>query len=105
MVHNWQRARQTEADRTRVRVWLASKLHWRSAKHLGTRLKLNMHFKPNSSEIVHSTLRGVLRFCRIIKRGTKIEFPDAIGECGIICGLDDPLILKKLQKTLLRNDF
>lgn len=51
MVHNWQRARQTEANRTRVRVWLASKLHWRSAKHLGTRLKLNMHFKPDSSEV------------------------------------------------------
>src|SRR6267143_2574617 len=105
MVHNWQRARQTEASRTRVRVWLASKLYWRSAKHLGTRLKLNMNFKPDSSDVVHSTLRGVLRFCRIIKRGVKIEFLEELGQRGVICGIDDSLILKKLQKTLLRNDF
>src|SRR6266700_896662 len=105
MIHDWQCARQNEADRTSVRVWLASKLHWRSAKHLGTRLKLNMHFQADGREVVHSTLCGVLRFCRIIKRGVKIESLDAIRERGVICGVDDPLILKKLEKTLLRNDF
>src|SRR4029077_7373527 len=105
MIHHWQCARQTDADRTSVCIWFGAKLHSRSAKHLGTRLKLNMHFKPDSSEVVHSTLRGVLRFCRIIKSGLKIEFLDAISERGVICGIDDPLILKKLEKTLLRNDF
>src|ERR1700730_2277131 len=105
MVHHWQRARETEADRTSVCIWFRSKLHRRSAKHLGTRLKLNMHFQADGSEVVHSMLRGTLRSCRIIKRGVKIEFLDAICERGIICGIDDPLILKKVEKTLLRDDF
>src|SRR6266404_7478185 len=53
MIHHWQCARQTEADRTSVCIRFGSKLHWRSAKHLGTRLKLNMHFQADGRDVVH----------------------------------------------------
>src|SRR6266404_5542758 len=71
MVHNWQRARQTEANRTRVRVWLASKLYWRSAKHLGTRLKLNMNFQADGRDVVHC------RFQIADFRFSDADLPDA----------------------------
>src|SRR6266550_5870514 len=42
---------------------------------------------------------------RIIERALKIEFPDAIGECRIICRVDEALILDKIEKTPLRDHF
>ena len=54
MVHYRQCARQTEADRTRVRIWLRSKLDWTGAKHLRARLELNVHFEPDRGDVFHS---------------------------------------------------
>src|SRR4030095_619353 len=40
-----------------------------------------------------------------IQRTPEIEFFDPIGECWIICRVDDALILEKVEKAPLRDHF
>src|SRR5437762_3501650 len=53
MIHHRQSARQTEANRTSVRIWFGSKFNRTSAKHFGARLELDVHFKTYGGDVVH----------------------------------------------------
>jgi hypothetical protein len=53
MIHHRQGAGHTEADWTRVRTWLRSKLNRRSAKHFRARLELDVYFQADRSYVVH----------------------------------------------------
>jgi hypothetical protein len=65
MIHHWQCARQTETNRTRVRIWFRSKPDWTSAKHFGARLELNVHFKPDAGHVIHAWLEYSLKRCGV----------------------------------------
>ena len=54
---------------------------------------------------VHSCLFVVIALQRIIERALQIEFFDAIGDCRIICRVDEALVLDKIEKTPLRDHF
>jgi hypothetical protein len=53
MIHHRQGAGHTEADWTRVRIWLRSKLNRRSAKHFRARLELDVYFQADRCDVVH----------------------------------------------------
>ena len=131
MIHHRQGAGHTEADWTRVRIWLRSKLNRRSAKHFRARLELDVYFQADRCDVVHATqdlttnehestrirrsvqrlrlisvhscLFVVIALQRVIERALQIEFFDPIREDGIVCGVDDALSLEKIKETSLRN--
>ena len=53
MIHDRQRAGQTETYRTGMCVWLGTKFNRRRAKHFRARLELNVHFQSDRGDVGH----------------------------------------------------
>jgi hypothetical protein len=118
-----------------VGVRFGAKFNRTRAKHFRARFKLNMNLKPNRCDVVHARKKlttnkhestriredyarlSLLEFVFIrgyscllplngeIQRTLEIEFFDPIGKCRIICRVNDPLILEKIEKAPLRDHF
>jgi hypothetical protein len=58
MIHHWQCARETEANRASVRVRFGAEFNRRSAEHLGARLELDVDFEADGGDVAGCHVRN-----------------------------------------------
>lgn len=95
MVHDRQRTRQPKANRTGAGIRIGSEFHRAAAKHFRACLQLHVHFESDRRKV--HTLVGQ----RVIERGFEIEVLDLPLQIGVVCDLDEAVVLHQLPQAAL----